>query len=255
MRIDKSKLSAIIFGILIVAILSYILLKKSDENIEGILSLSGRIEGRETTLSPKIQGRVLKLYKEEGDKVKKGELLCEIDSEGLEARYKSASETAQSALYTLSVTEANLKRARASYEKAKNDFERYSSLFKEELVSKSEYDRVKMQYELAQADVEATSKSISQANANYKASLARLREIEADLKEAKIYSPIDGVILSRSVEVGEVVIPGAALYTIVDLNRLYVKVYVPEPEIGKLKLGLPARIYIDAYPDRYFNGK
>ncbi|GAB5045996.1 hypothetical protein TdN_03880 [Thermodesulfovibrio sp. TK110] len=150
---------------------------------------------------------------------------------------------------------ANLMKARATYDKARKDYERYTSLLKEELVSKSDFDRIKMQYESAQAEVEAASKAIAQAEANFRASQQRLKETQADLNETKIYSPIDGVILSRPVEAGEVVNPGTVLYVIVDLNRLYVKVYVPEPDIGKLKLGMPARVYIDAYPDRFFNGR
>lgn len=112
-----------------------------------------------------------------------------------------------------------------------------------------------MQYESAQAEVEAAVKAITQAESSYRAAEQRIKEAQADLNETKIYSPAGGVILSRPVEVGEVVNPGTVLYVMVDLNKLYVKVYIPEPEIGKLKIGLPARVYIDAYPDKYFNGK
>ncbi|MDW7997833.1 MAG: efflux RND transporter periplasmic adaptor subunit [Thermodesulfovibrio sp.] len=222
---------------------------------EGLIFLSGRIEGREINVSPKIQGRIIKLYKEEGEKVSPGELLCEIDSEQLSARYKATAETAQAYYFAIAQAKANLMKAQASYEKVKKDYERYIGLLKEELVSKSEFDRVKMQYESTLADIEAANKAIVQAEASYRASEQRLKEAQADLKETKIYSTTQGVVLSRPIEVGEVVNPGTVLYVLVDLNRLYVKVYVPEPEIGKLKLGMPARVYIDAYPDRYFNGK
>lgn len=234
---------------------SYLLLIKSEKTPEGILILSGRIEGRQIDIAPKIQGRIIKLYKDEGDSVRQGELLCEIDSEQLFARYKAMVETASSSYSAIAQAQANLVKAKASYEKAKNDYERYSSLIKEELVSKSEFDRVKMQYESAKAEMDAILKSIAQAEANYKAAQQRLLEAKADLNETKIYAPAHGVILSRPVETGEVVNPGTVLYVMVDLNKLYVKVYVPEPDIGKIKLGTPARVYIDAYPERYFNGK
>lgn len=245
----------ILFLIGIVFLFAYFLLHNSDKKINGLLSLSGRIEARETFISPKIQGRIINIYKDDGDKVKEGELLIELESEQINARYKTALENSKSASYALMVNEAILKKAKATYEKAKNDFERYSSLIKEDLVSKSDFDRVKMNYELSQAEVEASLKSLYQSDANHKASLSRLMEAEAELRELKIYSPLDGVVLSRNVEKGEVVNQGNSLFVIIDPNRVYVKVYVPEPEIGKLKLGLPARVYIDAYPDKYFNGK
>jgi len=246
----------ILFVILtIIFSIGYILLTKSGKNPEGLVFLSGRIEGRQTDIAPKIQARIIKLYKDEGDNIKSAELLCELDSEQLTARYKNAQESSQSAFYAMNVAEANLKKALASYERAKKDFERYSNLLNEELVSKSEFDRIKMQYHSARAEVESARESVSQAQANYKAAMARLNETKADLMETKIYAPADGVIISRPVEVGEVVNPGTVLYVMVDLNKLYVKVYVPEPDIGKIKVGLPARVYIDAYPERFFNGK
>lgn len=231
------------------------LITKKNKIPEGLIILSGRIEGREINISPKIQGRIVKLYKDEGENVKSGELLCEIDSEQITARYKAAVETVEASYSAIAQAKANLMKAQASYEKSKKDYERYVSLFKEELISKSDFDKIKMQYDSAKADVDAVTKAISQAEANYRAAKQKLREIQADLKETKIYSPTQGVVLSRTIEVGEVVNPGTVLYVLVDLNRLYVKVYVPEPEIGKLKLGQPARVYIDAYPERYFNGK
>lgn len=244
-----------LFIIVILIIFSYILLTKTEKTPDGIILLSGRIEGREVNIAPKIQGRISNLYKEEGDKVKSGELLCQILSDQLEARYKNARETAQSAFYALSISEANLKKAYASYEKAKKDFERYKSLIEKDVVTKNEFELIKMQYDLARAELDASQKNIYQTQAYYKATLARLKEIEADLKEAMIYSPTDGIILSRIVERGEIVNPGSSIYVIVDLNKLYAKVYVPEYRIGEIKLGDPARIYVDSYPDKYFKGK
>ncbi|GLI53035.1 HlyD family secretion protein [Thermodesulfovibrio yellowstonii] len=255
MKINLKKLLIVFVGLIFILSLLYIVITKTTGFPEGLIILSGRIEGRETNISPKIQGRIIKLYKDEGDSVAHGELLCEIDSEQLIARYRNAAETAQAYYSSIAQARANLMKAQASYEKAKKDYDRYSSLLKEELVSKSDFDRVKMQYESAQAEVEAAVKAITQAESSYRAAEQRLKEAQADLKETKIYSPADGVILSRPVEVGEVVNPGSVLYVMVDLNKLYVKVYIPEPEIGKLRLGLPARVYIDAYPDNFFNGR
>ena len=70
-----------------------------------------------------------------------------------------------------------------------------------------------------------------------------------------IRSPLQGTVLTRNVELGEHVNPGTPLFTLVDLNKLYLKVYVPEPDVGKVRLGALARVYVNAYPERHFNAQ
>ncbi len=255
MKINIKKIALIFLFLIFLSVLGYLVLIQSKKKPDGLIILSGRIEGRQISVSPKVQGRIIKLLRDEGDKVRKQELLCEIDSDQITARYRSQLENSEAAFFSVAQAKANLGRAKASFEKSKADYDRYSHLLQEELVSKSEFDRIKMQYESSLAEVEAALKVIAQAEANHRASKEKLREILSELNETKIYAPSDGVILTRPVEIGEVVNPGSVLYVIVDPNRLYVKVYVPEPDIGKLKLGAPARIYIDAYPDKFFNGR
>ena len=73
------------------------------------------------------------------------------------------------------------------------------------------------------------------------------------LRDTRITSPLDGTVLTRAVEPGELVQPGTPLYSILNLDKLYMKVYVPEPDVGKLKLGQNARVYVDAYPEQPFD--
>ena len=82
--------------------------------------------------------------------------------------------------------------------------------------------------------------------ASRRAAVGQLDEVRASLAERQIVAPVDSTVLSRPVEVGDVVSPGSAMFVMVDLNRLYVKVYVPEPEIPKLRLGDEADITVDA---------
>lgn len=271
---------------------------------EGLIVASGRIEGREVTISPKIQGRIKSLMVDESDTVKNGQLVAEIASEQLEARYANAKEAASFSQAQIEQASADLKftekytvaavaaataatksataqfeKARSVLEKARKDYERYSSLLAKNIVSSSDFESAKMQYEAAAADKDSSEKEMKRAEANldsakasrdtvivkrkqlksaeasYKAAQARMKETYADLNDAMIYAPSDGTILSRPVEPGEVVNPGTPLYVMVDMHRLYVKVYIPEPEIGKIKLGAEARIYADAFPDRHFSAR
>ncbi len=162
-----------------------------------MLIASGRIEDREVTIAPKIQGRLKALRIDESDSVKKGQLLAEIVSDQLEARYLNAKENVsllraqveQAALditfteknttasinaaeAALNAASAQLEKARSVFDNAKRDFERYSSLFKEKVVSARDFDRARMNYETSLADVNAAEKEIERAKANLELALA-----------------------------------------------------------------------------------
>ncbi|MGC8718791.1 MAG: HlyD family secretion protein [Thermodesulforhabdaceae bacterium] len=103
------------------------------------------------------------------------------------------------------------------------------------------YDRIKTK----EAEVEAISAQLEQAR-------AALREAEATLNDLTIRAPTSGVVTNRMVDMGEVITAGTPLFDIVNLDRLYLQVYIPEKDIGKVRLGLPARIYVDAFPEAFF---
>ena len=305
MKKPKLRPTLIIIAVLIVAgSLSWFIWDQIRQKIpEGLIVASGRIEGREVTIAPKIQGRVKSPLVDESDTVKRGQLLAEIVSDQLEARYLNAREsvslskaqveqatvdlgfTIKDAAAAINAAEAavqaaraQLEKTRAVLEKTRRDFERYSSLFQEQLVSASDFDRARMNHETSLADVNAAEKELKRAEANleaaraakdivnikrmqlqgaeanYRAAVARMQEVYADLQETKIYAPADGTILSRPVEVGEIVNPGTPLYVMVDMDKLYLKVYIPEPDIGKIRLGNEIRIFVDAFPDKAFEG-
>jgi len=304
-KTDVRKMIFVLGGLIAIALILWFVKSQLMKKVpEGLILASGRIEGREVTIAPKIQGRLKALYVDEGDTVKKGQLLAEIASEQLDARYTNVKENVsllkaqvEQAVADLSFTEKNatasisaaeaavnaakaqLEKARSVFEKTKNDYERYTSLFKEQLVSASDYDRAKMQYETSLADVNAAEKELKRveanlksalaskdlvevkrkqvksAEANYRAAMARMEEVYADLQETRIYSLSNGTILSRPVENGEVVNPGTPLYMMVDMDKLYIKIYIPEPDIGKVKLGNEARVFVDAFPERAFNAR
>jgi HlyD family secretion protein len=267
-----------------------------------IVSASGRIEGREVTLAAKeIQARVKALLADEGEAVKKGQVLAELESDQLDARFqslqanvsnleaqiaqatvdmgytqKNTGAALQAAQAAVRSTSAHLARAKAVSANATADYQRTASLFKEEIVSKSSLDQATMNYETALADVNAAEKDLAQAEASLavaqaardtvklkaeqikvleqsrNAARAQLAEAQANLAERKIYAPTDGTILSRPVEVGDVVSPGSPIFVMVDMSRLYLKVYIPEPDIPKLKLGDQADITVDAFPNTTF---
>jgi HlyD family secretion protein len=267
-----------------------------------VIRATGRIEGRDVTLAAKeIQGRVKNLLADEGDKVQKGQLLAELESQQLDARYavlaanvadadaqieqasidvdftiKNSAASITAADAAVRGVAARLLRSEAVLANNKAEYERQSGLFQQGVVSRSALDQARMNYQTSAADNDAAEKDLVQAKANLaiaetskhmielkqqrlrslrearRAATAQLAEAQANIEERNLYAPVDGTILSRTVEVGDVVNPGSPIFVMVDMNRLYLKVYVPEPEIPKLHLGDPAQITVDAFPGRTF---
>ncbi|QER41237.1 efflux RND transporter periplasmic adaptor subunit [Thermodesulfobacterium sp. TA1] len=247
----KLLLFVLFLGLVTAGVFWYVNLQKTPK---GVLILHGRVEGKETNLGTKVQGRIIKLYKREGDPVKRGELLAELRPDEYFAQLQSAQSEVRSAEQTVLMAESYFIKSKSKVEQAQRDLERYKKLYNEGLVSKRDLELTELEYTSALADLKVNQKYINQAKAKYLSALQKVKEIEIAYKETKIYAPSDGVILSRVVEEGEVVNPGQVLYTMVNLQNLYIKVYIPEPQLGKVKLGQPARVYVDAYPNKYFNG-
>ena len=182
----------------------------------------------------------------------------------------------EQATAALREAEARVRRARASREQAERDAQRAAILVAKELIATQQGEQARLAADVAEHSVkeaeealvssqkqlalaEVGREQIGVLRAEHDA-LARQRDqAEAQLREQRshvadfaIKSPIDGRVLTRTVERGERVEVGTPLFTLVDLDRLYVKIYVPEPSIGKVALGQEARVSVDAYPGRTF---
>jgi Multidrug resistance efflux pump len=172
--------------------------------------------------------------------------------------------------------EAALAAAKARAHQARKDARRYAELAKTGAMDKYAADQAELGWEVARADLATAMAALDQArkrlaeaelgheeirSKEYQVAVteAQLAEAEAVLDEAQslladleVKAPVAGTLVTRIVDAGEVVSAGSPLFTLVDLDRLYLKVYVPEKEIGRLRRGLEARIYTDAFPDHPF---
>jgi len=222
----------------------------------------------------KASGIVKKLLVDAGDRVKAGQVLAELDKEELQAQVRG--DEAQ-----LTAAEANLRAAQADVERSKVDaqgvdvptlqraYERANTMASQGVVSASALDDAQRNYEmavnkrdLARAQLTINEAKVKQAQAQvtqYKASLARSEE---QLNYATIVAPIDGEVLSRDVEVGDAVssilVLGSSatlVMTLGNMKQVYVDGKVDESDIGKVYLGQPARIKVESFKDKTFNGK
>jgi HlyD family secretion protein len=236
---------------------------------------TGKIEPTtKVEIKSKASGIILKLPVNVGDIVHQGQVICELDQNDLLPRVRQARAA-------LSMAEAALKSAQADYERnkveaagpdipfLKRDMERARQMFSEKIIPQNTRDDTEKNYELAvnrqqQAIVNlgVAKAAISKAEAQVEQSQAALAQVEEDLRNATIISPLDGVVLSRDREVGDAVssilVMGSSatlIMTLGDLKEVYVKGKVDESDIGKVYFGQPARIKVESYKDQNFTGK
>jgi HlyD family secretion protein len=202
---------------------------------EGLIQANGRIEGDTTLIASKLPGRIARLEVREGDSVKPNQVLATLEDAQVRARAEQAARAAESARMQMLA-------ARGQAEQAARDAERFNALLKDGTATRREWEQANLARDVAQRTLRA-------AQAQYEAARHAQSEAESVLRDLTITAPSGGIVTARFREQGEVVAAGSPMLSIVDLDRLYLQVYVPELLIGKLRLGLPARIYFDAFPD------
>jgi HlyD family secretion protein len=221
----------------------------------------------------KASGIVKKLLVDSGDKVKKGQLLAQLDKEEIEAQVEQSRAAAEAAAANLMSSEADFERAKVDAEGPdvpllKRAYERAIGMAKAGVVSTSALEDAQKNYELAlnkqnvsKAQVTVLKAKIAQSQGQLAQDRANLKQLEEQLSYTDIESPIDGVVLSRDVEMGDAVssilVLGSSatlVMTLGDTSSVYVKGKVDESDIGKVYLGQPARIKVESFKDKTFNG-
>jgi HlyD family secretion protein len=236
---------------------------------------TGKVEPiTKVEIKSKASGIVKKLFVDAGDKVKKGQLLAQLDKDEIEARVAQATAQAEASEASLKATRADLERAKVDAEGPdvpllKRAYERAQSMAKEGVVSVSALDDAQKNYEMAlnkqnvsKAQLSVLKAKVGQAEAQVMQDRANLKQLKEQLGYTDIMSPIDGIVLSRDVEIGDAVssilVLGSSatlVMTLGDTSEVYVKGKVDESDIGKVYLGQPARIKVESFKDKTFSGK
>ena len=212
----KKKIIALVL-IILIAGLCIFFYKANKKDTSNELTLYGNIEIRQVDLSFQVPGLVSKLLKEEGDTVKKGELVAVMDESDYNANFKKA--------------EAEVDRTLANQKDAVDKYNRYAPLGIDDTVSKQE--------------VESLYNAQNKANADYKAAVANKDYLSNQLKYTKLYAPEDGIIMVRVVEPGSNVTKGQPVYTMAKTNPVWVRAYVNEKDLGNIKYGQEVNVYTD----------
>jgi HlyD family secretion protein len=236
---------------------------------------TGKIEPiTKVEVKSKASGIVKKLYVDYGDRVKKGQVLAELDRDEIQARVDQARAQLEASSASLNGTRADLERAKVDAESPdlpmlKRAYERAQGMAKEGVVSASALDDAQKAYLLAvnkqnvaKAQLQVLQAKIGQAQGQMAQDRANLKQLEEQLSYTTIESPLDGIVLSRDVEIGDAVssilVLGSTatlVMTLGDTSEVYVKGKVDESDIGKVYLGQPARIKVESFKDKTFTGK
>ncbi len=212
----KKKIIALVL-IILIAGLCIFFYKANKKDTSNELTLFGNIEIRQVDLSFQVSGLVSKLLKEEGDTVKKGELIAVIDESDYNANFKRA--------------EAEVDRTLATQKDATDKYNRYAPLGVDDTVSKQE--------------IESLYNAQNKADADYKAAVANKDYLSNQLKYTKLYAPEDGTIMVRVVEPGSNVQKGQPVYTMAKTNPVWVRAYINETDLGNIKYGQEVNVYTD----------
>jgi len=267
--------------IVVLAVAGYLIWKyvfSSQPVPDNIVILSGRIEGDDSAVSPKTSGRILEIRFREGDMVSAGEVIATLDDQQIHAREDQAHAALLEAQARLSSAHAQIAvlneqlqqnqeevtQQQAAQQLAEFDKEAYTRLAKSGAVSERQGKQAATTADQQTAVVAAAKRrvgtvrmqlaqqqsEIATAEAAAKQAQAQLAEAQANRKDLVVRAPFTGTVTTRSAEPGEVVQAGTAIVTLLDLNKVYLRGFVPEGQIGKVRLGQPARIYLDSNPNQ-----
>jgi len=257
-KIDPSKLASVDRG-----------------NIARSVVATGKIEPRSTVeVKSKASGIVKKLFVDYGEVVKQGQILAELDKEELQARMREAKANLQAAQAAEESANASLERNKVEAEGpdvpfTKSGMDRARQLNNEGLIAKNLVEDAEKLYQMALNKQSSATRmlavsraEITRAKAQVAQATAALERAEEDLRNSTITSPIDGLVLSRNVEVGNAVSSilvlgsqATLLFTLGDVGDVFVRGKVDQADIGKVYIGQPARIVVESFRDRKFEGK
>lgn len=266
-------------GFILLSLSILLLVSCNDNNQNQVIEASGNIEAINVTVSSKVNGEVISILKDEGDKVKTGDTMMIIDPLIYQIKLREAEASllaAEAQLELVNVgarkediqqAEQILKQAEVNLQSAETDKTRFENLYQSKSISRKQYEDALNRYEIALAQFNSAKENlnkiknisrpeeIKQAKANYERIKANVDLIKKNLNDCYITSPIDGIIVKKFVEAGETVTNLSSLFKVSNLYNVELLVYVNEQNLGKIHLGQSVDVTVDAFPDKIFEGK
>ena len=207
---------------------------------------SGILETTEVTVSAQTPGTVLKLMKDEGDLVKKHELLASIDVEKLELQRAQLTASLREIDAGRISAEATISQALESVDNTKARYKRIRELYSKGAVTRQQFDDIATQHKVTLSQLDAALSQRPLLDAKYAQVQAAIAVLDRSIADGHVFSPLEAVIAEKYVEPGEVVSAGGPIYKLTDMKRFWMKIYVAEPDLGKIALGQRMEVKVDA---------
>jgi HlyD family secretion protein len=257
----------------------YYFVTQDKEMGDPVIKVSGNIETTEVDVGFKVAGRIVSLSVQEGDWVEKGKTIAKLDDEDLHQRLELARATLRSAQAQLKKLLAGarpeeLRQAEAVLNQAQSDlankqaqYERMKALFEKHVIPKESMDNAETGYKIAKASLQNATEGyqlvkegprkedIENARAQVEQATASLKLAETQFTYTVLQAPISGVVLVKSSEIGEVVNPGTSILTLADIENIWLKAYIPETELAKVKWGQEVIVTTDLRPEKIYKGR
>src|SRR6266545_4079513 len=230
-------------------------------DLEAIVSASGKIQPKRLVkISAETSGKVVNLAVNEGDRVKIGQFLLQIDPKSLQRRVEGNSASLQAAEASIEQMRQSIETARAQLLQAQQNLTRQQDLWKQQLTTREALDKALNDVKVAESSVQEREKNIRPQESRINQERATLESARYDLSKVRMESPIEGIVTRRNVQEGETAVigtmnnAGTVLLELADMSVIQAEVEVDETNIPHVQLGQRAKVAIDAIPDKTFQG-
>jgi len=230
-------------------------------DLEAIVSASGKIQPKQlVNISAETAGRVVELAVNEGDRVRQGQFLLQIDPKSLRTRVDSGEASLQAAAASLDQMRQSVETAKVALEQAKLNLKRQQDLWARQLTTRESLDKAESDARAAESTLQERDKTARAQDSRIMQERATLESARYDLTKVRMLSPIDGIVTRRNIQQGETAVigtmnnAGTVLLTLADMSVIQAEVEVDETNIPSVRIGQLAKITIDAIPDKSFKG-
>jgi HlyD family secretion protein len=230
-------------------------------DLQAIVSASGKIQPkRSVNISADTMGRVTELAISEGETVRRGQFLLQIDPTNLQSAVARTEASLGAATAQLEQMRTAVLTARENLALAQETLRRQRELWREQLTPKEALDRAETEVKLREAELREREQQIQTQEQRIRQERASLNSVRYDLTKVRITSPIEGIVTRRNIEAGETVVigtmnnPGTVLLTIADMSVIEAEIEVDETDIPSVRIGQVAKVTVDALPNRTFSG-
>jgi HlyD family secretion protein len=275
-RMKKIIIAAIIVAAVVFAVW---FIYRETGNGDSRVKASGMVEVTEVQLAPLVGGRIIELAVKESDEVNSGDLVARLSLDGADRELEMAEAAVMAAKQRaldlksgfrkedIAKARAEVSMREAQYRQAVRDRDRFANLEAEGVVSKREAELQRVNADSARSALNVARENlnllktgmkpeqIAMAEADVKRAEAAYERAKVQIDYKTVYSPADGVILSKNFEVGDVVSPGSSIATLGKMDSCWVKLYIPSTQLGLVKIGQEAEVRVDSYPDRVFKAQ